>query len=320
MLKTREMYRNGEIDKYQYADAMFSFHKKLLEYPELLGKDSYIHSVELCRDGVVLNVTDDLSAPEICRFAITSRYDSRCFTVSLLNHGRIEESELSMVRRIMDAIDPQVVFDVGANEGWYSVHLMKRFPRMVCYSFEPLPETYERVKRNFRLNGLDPQNVMNIGLSDHNGDEIFYYDRKETGASSMRNIREKDGVEKVICHLRKMDDFVKENDIENVDFIKADVEGAEFFVLKGGGGTLRRDKPVVLCEMLRKWAAKFGYHPNDIIKMMEEIGYDCFAIEGDRLVRVETVTEETAQTNFFFLCRGKHERILSQVGKGKERK
>lgn len=313
MLEIKERFKNGEIDKYQYADMMFECHKKLLEYPRLLGRDSYIQSVELRADGVVLNVVDELSAPETVKFAISSEYDSRCFTVGLLNNGRVEADELSMVRKITDIINPRVIFDVGANEGWYSVHLMKRFPNAKCYSFEPLPETFERVKRNFRLNGLSADNVVNIGLSDENRDEVFYYDRKETGASSMRNIRDKNYAEEVKCKLQKMDDFVSENSIENVDFIKADVEGAEYFVLRGGANVLKRYKPVVLCEMLRKWAAKFNYHPNDIIEMMCDIGYECFAIEQNYLSKIEIVTEETQQTNFFFLHRDKHKRVQEKI-------
>lgn len=65
--------------------------------------------------------------------------------------------------------------------------------------------------------------------------------------------------------FKKMDDWNKENNIYP-DFIKCDVEGAELLVLKGGEETLKSKKPVIFIELIRKWAQKFNYHPNEVIK------------------------------------------------------
>jgi hypothetical protein len=64
--------------------------------------------------------------------------------------------------------------------------------------------------------------------------------------------------------------FVAKNNAK-VDFIKCDVEGAELFVYQGAKATLMQQKPIVFTEMLRKWAAKFDYHPNDIIALFDEL-------------------------------------------------
>ena len=40
--------------------------------------------------------------------------------------------------------------------------------------------------------------------------------------------------------------------------------------------TFKKFKPIIFTEMLRKWAAKFGYHPNDIINYFSNFGYNCF--------------------------------------------
>ena len=77
-------------------------------------------------------------------------------------------------------------------------------------------------------------------------------------------------------------------------------------VFQGGLATLDECRPVIFAEMLRKWTAKFGYHPNQIISLLREIGYACFACGSKVPVEFNTVDEQTAETNFLFLHREKH--------------
>jgi hypothetical protein len=59
--------------------------------------------------------------------------------------------------------------------------------------------------------------------------------------------------------------------------------------------------PPVFAELLRKWAERFGYQPNDVIALMGELGYRCFRISGTALVAVSAIDEATTETNFLFL-------------------
>ena len=69
----------------------------------------------------------------------------------------------------------------------------------------------------------------------------------------------------------------------------------------GLGEFISRNQPIIFSEMLRKWSAKSGYTPNDIIKPMEELGYGCFVIaDGQRLQECPLVDENTVETNYFF--------------------
>ena len=88
-----------------------------------------------------------------------------------------------------------------------------------------------------------------------------------------------------------------------MDFIKCDVEGAELFVFQGGVATIRTQQPVIFTEMLRKWSAAFGYHPNDIIALLADAGYHCFTVHDGRLTPFLTMDETTVETNFFFFIR-----------------
>jgi hypothetical protein len=115
------------------------------------------------------------------------------------------------------------------------------------------------------------------------------------------------------CQANTIDNFVKENSIPKLDFIKCDVEGAEFMVYKGGGATIEKYKPIVFTEMLRKWAAKFNYHPNDIIEFFRQFGYNCYTSHDGKLIPITAVTDETMETNFFFLHPVKHAEKISSL-------
>ncbi|MFC2743623.1 MAG: FkbM family methyltransferase, partial [Selenomonas artemidis] len=71
-------------------------------------------------------------------------------------------------------------------------------------------------------------------------------------------------------------------------------------------------RPVVYTEMLRKHAARFDYHPNEIIAMFKEWGYCCCTSDGERLIPFEEMTEATVETNFFLLHEEKHQALLSR--------
>jgi hypothetical protein len=95
--------------------------------------------------------------------------------------------------------------------------------------------------------------------------------------------------------------------------IKCDVEGAELMVFRGGAETIATAKPIVFTEMLRKWAAKFGYNPNEIIDWFAALGYGCYTVRGSRLEVFGAMNEATAETNFFFLHRVAHASRIAEL-------
>lgn len=226
-----------------------------------------------------------------------------------------EKKETEMIRRMISMLPRDIIcYDIGANEGWYTLHIMKDNPKAKVYSFEPGPITFTRLKNNMVINGLKTDNCVNMGLFNKEDKMEFFYDPHGSGASSMVNLREKESIKKLFVDVTTLDSWTEKQEIERLDFIKCDVEGSELFVYQGGKETINRYKPIVFTEMLRKWSARFGYHPNDIIKFFAEIGYGCFVIGGDsRLKEINEVTEETIETNYFFLHLEKHDDIICQI-------
>ena len=130
-----------------------------------------------------------------------------------------------------------VVIDAGAWIGDFSAYAS------VCgvrtYAFELLPETFEILKETSRLN----KNIVpiNLGLGAKKEELTIVVDEGNTVGASIL-LRQSRG-KTVKVQVTTLDDFVEENKLERVDFIKADIEGHERFMLRGAKNVLKNFGP-----------------------------------------------------------------------------
>jgi FkbM family methyltransferase len=301
---TLSKYEDGVIDKPSFIKAMYEeHHAALFDYSTYLQKTN-IASIEITDDSVVMT-SRDKGVKMICPPG-----DHRVAPIEALNFLDYETIDSAMIMRLVSPND--CVVDIGANMGWYSINIAKTYPSCKVHAFEPIPKTYAYLEKNIKLNQMENILSHHIGLSSERKDLTFYFYPEGSGNASSANLSERKDAELVTCHVEKLDDFVITNKL-HVDFIKCDVEGAELFAFQGATETLQRDKPIVFTEMLRKWAAKFNYHPNEIIALFVSFGYQCFYAEGSSLKELLEMTDETVETNFFFLHSEKHADLISEL-------
>lgn len=177
--------------------------------------------------------------------------------------GSYQSPHLQRALEFVDRWD--LAIDVGAHVGLWSRALVQRFERVVA--FEPLPQLRACLERNVVSERLQ---VVPMALGNEHGSVAFDYDAAHTGATHVAPGR------KGLIPLGKLDDFR----LENVDFIKIDVEGFELQVLEGAEATLRANQPVVILEEKLHGARHFGQEPYAAIKILEGLG----AVVLDRVV------------------------------------
>lgn len=310
-------YKNGEIDKKTYITSMFERYRELFNIQDVVKKNESVRSIQISEEGIFLSVRNkNVRGEEYFINMEISPEDASAVPVTILNFEEYEKDELDMVMKICSYLEKNgggVFFDVGANLGWYTLNICKNFKNIQGYAFEPVDETYRRMERNVKLNGLNNCILCHCGLSNEDKNLMVYYKKDESGASSLHNIREDSTAIQVECKFKRLDGFVKENEIEKLDFIKCDVEGSELFVYQGGLETIKKNKPIIFSEMLRKWAAKFGYHPNEIIELLKKLGYQCYVIEKHLLKEFSEVDDNTIETNYFFLHTVKHKKLIKEI-------
>jgi len=301
-----DLYHTGNLDKAEFAAAMQLVHRQLLDYAGYLPRTD-ISGIEITEGRVVLTVRST---------GVKLRYDDpsdQYCALTLLNFGDYEVHESKMLFDMVRATAgdaPFTFLDIGANFGWYALTMAKVFPAAKVHAFEPLPDTFLNLKKNLDLNGFSNVWIHHLGFMEREGTQVFYFDPQISGRASARNLVEDPAASPIPCTVTKLDTFVRAHTLRP-DFIKVDVEGAELAVFQGGLETLRTYRPVILTEMLRKWARKFGYHPNELMELLGGLGYQCFFLEDGRLVELQVMTEAVMAINFFFLHPEKHARLLA---------
>lgn len=137
-----------------------------------------------------------------------------------------------------------VVFDIGANVGDYTIYLINKAKEiwlnvelLELHLFEPTQSCFDVLKKRFVHYGN--VKINKFGASDKNGIANIYYDKEKSGLASLykRNLKhyniQMNQSEEII--LRRLDEYIKENEIKHIHFIKIDVEGHELKALEGFG-------------------------------------------------------------------------------------
>jgi len=294
---------------------------QLKQFPELMGPAFQISRLMEGLDmkwvidgsGIMANICVDVQSTTHLIKLIIDANDMSQIPYDYLISGQLPEREVlhpfcNLLRR------DGVLVDIGANIGWYS--LLAAATGALAYAFEPIPSTYERLCKNIELNDYVGIKPFFMGLGEKSGLETFYYHQNVSGASSRANLDYlSDGMSQPVkCPINTLDSICKRENIERIDLIKCDVEGGELFVYRGAIETLRRFRPFVLSEMLRKWSAKFSYHPNEIIKLFADMDYICIALSRKQPGKgyiLECMSDETEETNFLFAPAEKESMIRS---------
>ena len=302
--KLEEAFIKGETPKADFISSMYkNNHSLLYEYSEFI-KNRDIQKIEIT-DSSVIMTSRELGIKIIC-----NKFDERIAPIEILNFGNYEKKDSDMIFKLVN--DEDTIFDIGGNIGWYSICLDKIKKNVEVHTFEPIPSTYESLIANAKINGSKIK-INNFGLSDKKEDLVFYFHKEGSGNASAAIMNDTRQNTEIKCHVDTLDNYFIDQNLTKLDFIKCDVEGAELLTFKGAMRTIENYKPIVFTEMLRKWSAKFDYHPNDIIKLFCDIGYKCYFVTTNKFSEIKEMTNETVETNFFFLHQEKHKHQLKEL-------
>ena len=174
------------------------------------------------------------------------------------------------------AKEAEVIFDVGANSGIYSLAALASQPNAVVHAFEPTPEIAGRLRQTAQLNRLNNLMVHEVAVMTHSGQAILRRFRGDSGTNEGMNyicgeIGEQ-AAERVqtIC----LDEFCREHRIARIDLLKLDVQGNEHSVLQGAEGLVSLGR-VGTVFMELNWADKTGAGcpATESVRLLAESGY-----------------------------------------------
>ena len=181
-----------------------------------------------------------------------------------------------------DLTENKVFIDVGANIGIYSLILSKHAKRV--FAFEPEEVNYKRLLKNIKNGKI--QNIKPIQkavYSNSFGKKNLYINDKDAGWHSL--LLKTDTTQPVSTIT--LDAFVKKNKLDQIGFIKIDVEGAELEVLRSSKNTLKKCPPLLI-EFNRPRFIKSGFYPIDVFRMINKNNYYAYTMNKDNnLINLE---------------------------------
>ncbi|MFU8821831.1 MAG: FkbM family methyltransferase [Gammaproteobacteria bacterium] len=174
-----------------------------------------------------------------------------------------------------------LVFDIGASVGWYSMLLASIAPRGASiHAFEPDPWMRGMLQENASRNRADAVTVVGAAVGEDSGPATLHrygYRRRNRGGLLALNQAESIGVEMV-----SLDDYCRRQGLDKrpVGFIKIGVEGFEYFALRGAQETLGRCR-ALLTEFAPARLAQADVHPAGMLDLLVELGFVPAVLEAD---------------------------------------
>jgi len=178
------------------------------------------------------------------------------------------------------------VVDVGAAIGYFTLI----FARLVgingmVFSFEPKTDRYEVLLKNIKVNNYSNIKTEKKAIMENNK-KITFFSRND----GIAGLRYKDDVESIQQDLDgskhkipvevitvELDDYLKKIDIiEDISFIKIDVDGPELLVLQGSKSLLKNKNLKILMEWDRALSKESGCNPSDMIDILIENKFKMF--------------------------------------------
>jgi len=180
--------------------------------------------------------------------------------------GLMEYEDMGFLLHYLQEDD--LFYDIGANVGVYTI-LASKVKKSKTFSFEPLPNTYERLLDNIQINRLNNVVTNNIGLSSEKSKLYFTTDR-----DTMNSVALNTDINKVEIIVDTLDNISRKFGIPKA--IKIDVEGYESNVLKGAKEVLQSNNLEVIILELNGNGEKFGFKDDDIHKDLVKYGFNSY--------------------------------------------
>jgi FkbM family methyltransferase len=202
--------------------------------------------------------------------------------------GVYELEEQLFFYRVLRLASTSTVIDVGSAVGTFTSLFAKYAGKQAkIFSFEPSPFSCRYQEEQLRLNGLqDKVQVFQMGLGDENSVSIFSFVEGIEGSLWGRFDGAAPGVQFVNAEVQiaRLDSIPEIQALDQLDFVKIDIEGFEYPALCGMEETLTKFKPVILCEMALSFLIEYdGNRYKDMLDLFRRLEYEPYLLKNGKL-------------------------------------
>lgn len=224
--------------------------------------------------------------------------------INVTRNQRYDALSLRVMQRVISRSDNCI--DIGAHRGEVLDDMLRLAPEGRHHAFEPIPEMFEDLVAKYGRN--DRVVLHRLALADASGQTTFQHVTSNPAYSGLkrRTYKQSEHITEIKVEQQRLDALLPPD--FPVAFVKIDVEGAEYQVLKGATETLKRHKPVVVFEHGLGASDHYGTTPEMVYDLLvSECGFtvsllDRFVVDAPPLSRDAFREEFYASRNYYFVA------------------
>lgn len=198
-----------------------------------------------------------------------------------------EEKTIDFLSDLFIKKNIKSIIDVGSNTG-QSLLLFKLLNNNCkVHCFEPFPQLINLLNTVVLINNFNNVYINNVLVSNSNGIGELYFEEKSTEtASTVENFQDNFN-SKIEVKQCTIDQYMHNNEMEELHLLKVDVEGGELEVFEGAIDTLRNFKPDIVLELLY---TQYGLHLKrqyKLITLLKELKYEFYLIKDSNVLEYQ---------------------------------
>lgn len=201
---------------------------------------------------------------------------------------------------IIEKLPPDgVMLDIGANIGSIAMPVACARPDVRIICAEASHNVFTCLQKNISANKLENCVLINSAISEKDGQEVVFFNQDDLFGKGSMAYSKGGSSEKV--KTISIDTLLNELKIPEVNFIKIDIEGYEYFAFKGAEKILQQNNaPDILFEFLDcAETADRSLSPGDAQKLLMSYGYNLYSVEKNNKLKKQTAALQTGEAMIF---------------------
>ena len=228
--------------------------------------------------------------------------------LSISHYGTYEKSEAKVMEEKIKG--GNIVVDVGANIGLHTLNMARIVGNTgQVFAFEPDPSNFKILGKNVKVNNYKNIILEQKAVGDKHGRATLYQSDDPGRHRIFPQTKAKGQVQVELTSLDKY--FIDSNLVDKINFIKIDVEGLEFSVLKGMENILKNNKKIkILFEFMPKNIMEAGFMPIELLNYLTLYDFKLYCIDeiteklihvsnNEEILKLCSTTNNTISRNLF---------------------
>ncbi|MES2616339.1 MAG: FkbM family methyltransferase [Bacteroidota bacterium] len=156
-----------------------------------------------------------------------------------------DETYFKGLPKDIQKFNTKTVVDIGANVGYFSLSFFSIDPKAQILSYEPMPNNFELLQKYQNENAGLNFKIFNNAVSGRKETLTLNYNANDSYTTSASIFESDNEPDKIYVETTTLEDIIKDNQLEKIDFLKLDCEGSEYEIIYNASSTVL-DKIVIL--------------------------------------------------------------------------